>query len=241
MGSPVKPANDARGKRHPPARPSSSPAGASFLVTRRLDRRVQWATGPLTSIPIAFTGAWVRRSSRRTTRGGKRHPPARPSSSPAGLTGGSSGTRGRRPAPVQASPPHGFAGQAGERREGGSVTRGRVLPRHPPARPSSSPAGLTGGSSGTRGRRQAPVQASPPHGFAGQAGERRISDQSAVISHQDAGMASVIRWHALSSSPAGSTGGSGRRRAGHRRAGAPARGGEAARGGRRGRCPRASR
>ncbi len=114
------------------------------------------------------------------------HPPApRPepslSSSPAGLTGGSSRKETHAPAPGLLSPSHGFAGQAGERRDWGESPPvrapyrppPRTVHRHPPALFFSSPAGLTGGSSRRWSPSRAPGLPSPPPGFAGQASERR--------------------------------------------------------------------
>ncbi|GIX17265.1 MAG: hypothetical protein KatS3mg119_1451 [Rhodothalassiaceae bacterium] len=190
--------------RHPPARPADP---LPSLVIRRLDRRVH-------SPPSSSAGLT----------GGSTPLP----SSSADLIGGSSGWWRQPLAPGLPSPPHGFAGQAGERRVG----KGGTARAHPPSSsagstggstplpsssadliggsfsslvirrldrrvhsPPSSSADLIGGSSGWWSPSRALGLPSPPHGFAGQAGERRV------------GKGGTARAHPPSSS-AGSTGGS---------------------------------
>ena len=139
--------------------------------------------------PIALRATFMRPA--RAGPGG-RPSPRRPSPRPTGPASGTAGSPRRMPSRMA----DGFAAFAANDEEKGCHPP-TTLSSSPAVTLSSSPAGLTGGSSRRRIPQRALGLASTPHGFAGQAGERRFNDQSSVISHQHTCTASVTRRCAL--------------------------------------------
>ncbi len=158
--------------------PSSSaawPAVPSPFVIRRprvtargrLDRRIQREGKTTPSAGVGPPADWVRRSSRRTTRKGKRHPP-----SPSSFR--------HLPPRLPSLPP--FVIRRLDRRiqrEAGRVPGAGDGSHVGWIRRSSAANDAKGGGGSSRKERQpqAPGLVRLPDGFAGQAGERRFGDQ----------------------------------------------------------------